>query len=177
VPKAESGAGMGIIKESKASTAAEHASRAAREGRTVFLYRFNVPATSSGWSGPISGAAEVIEAVERNGWQLSDFAYDRAQSDHGAVLLMFRRGPRRPAAPGPQSQAEIDPDWEMPPSQNEHQEQMPQRYYEPQPGGDYPPSAPRYDQQQAAPRVPAPWPQGPPGRPSGRHHDPRRQGY
>jgi hypothetical protein len=52
---------MGVIKESKAATAASHAKRSAGEGHTVLLYRFVIPSTSSGFSGPISGAAEVIE--------------------------------------------------------------------------------------------------------------------
>ena len=67
------------------------AARAVKEGRTVFLYRFNVPAMNSGYSEPISGAAEVIEGVEKQGWRFGDFAYDAKQSSHGAVLLLFRR--------------------------------------------------------------------------------------
>ncbi len=49
----------------------------------MLVYRFDVPATSSGFSGPISGAAEVIEAIERQGWLLDHFAFDRAQSKNG----------------------------------------------------------------------------------------------
>jgi len=41
---------MGLIKDVKAQTAGTDASRAAAERRTVFLYRFNAPATSSGFS-------------------------------------------------------------------------------------------------------------------------------
>jgi hypothetical protein len=84
---------MGIIKDAKAITASKHAGQARTEGRTVFLYRYNVPATSSGFSGPVEGAAEVIEAVEASGWVLCDMAYDGAQSKNGAALLLFR--PRR----------------------------------------------------------------------------------
>jgi hypothetical protein len=172
---------MGIIKESKASTAAQHASRAVREGRTVFLYRFNVAATSSGWSGPIAGAAEVIEAVERSGWQLNDFAYDGAQSQHGAVLMLFRRGPQQPPAPVPHPQGEIAPDRQIVASQNEYREQqIPQRpqYFEPPPApGGYPTPEPGFDGQHSQ-RTAAPWPQGPAqGRPNGRHHDPRQHDY
>jgi hypothetical protein len=82
---------MGLIKDTKTSTAAQHAARAAQEGRSIMLYRFNVPATSSGFSGPVSGAAEVVESIEQHGWQLSDMAYDGAQSKNGAVVLLFRR--------------------------------------------------------------------------------------
>ena len=82
---------MGLIKDVKTQSAGTDASSAAAEGRTVFLYRFNVPATSSGFSGPVSGAAEVIEGIEQSGWRLAQMAYDGAQSKNGAVMLLFRR--------------------------------------------------------------------------------------
>jgi hypothetical protein len=91
---------MGFIKDVKATTAASHAARARQESRTVFLYRHNVPATSSGFSGPITDAAEVIESIERTGWQLNQVAYDGHQSKNGAVLLLFRAARNQPP-PGP----------------------------------------------------------------------------
>lgn len=81
---------MGIIKDAKATTAAKYATAARAEGRTAFLYRYNVPATASGFSGPVEGAAEVIEAVEQAGWALWQIAYDGAQSKNGAALMLFR---------------------------------------------------------------------------------------
>jgi len=63
---------------------------AGEEGRTVLLYRYDVPSTSSDFS-PISGAAEVIESIERAGWHLSGMAYDGKQARNGAVVLLFRR--------------------------------------------------------------------------------------
>ena len=116
---------MGIIKRAKSGTAAAHAEVAAEQGRTVLLYRFNVPASSSGWSGPIAGAAEVIEAIEEYGWRLDNFAFDRAQSSNGGVLLLFRlaRQTRAPAPP-PQSQQMQPP---YPP-------RSPPRYEQPQDG-------------------------------------------
>jgi hypothetical protein len=84
---------MGFIKDAKANTAASHAARARQEGRTVLLYRQDIGIASSGLSGPISAAAEVIEAIESQGWLLHQFAYDEKQSRHGGVLLLFR--PRR----------------------------------------------------------------------------------
>ena len=92
---------MGFIKESKAATASSHAARSAQEGHSVLLYRFDVPSSSSGFSGPISGAAEVIEAIERQGWHLDHFGFDRAQSKNGAVLLLFRRASSPAPAPTP----------------------------------------------------------------------------
>jgi hypothetical protein len=167
---------MGIIKESKANTAGQHASRAAREGRTVFLYRFNVPSSSSGWSGPISGAAEVIEAIEKHGWQLGDFAYDRAQSENGAVLMLFRRA-SQPTAPSPEPLLQPEAILER---QMTHHSEWPQDLYRepvpqaPQhqvsaPSGGYPMPDVGYElpPEQHPQRG---WPQE---SPRGRHHDPR----
>ena len=52
---------MGFIKQAKAGAAGSHAARARDEGHSVLVYRYNVPATSSGFRGPLDGAAEVIE--------------------------------------------------------------------------------------------------------------------
>ena len=82
---------MGIIKETKVSVAHSEAARAVQEGRTAFVYRLNIPASSSGFSGSISGAAEVIESIEGNGWLLSNMAYDGRHSRNGALMLLFRR--------------------------------------------------------------------------------------
>jgi len=82
---------MGLVRDTKASTAAQHATRALHEGRTVLLYRQNVGANSSGVSGPVGDVAEVIEAIESQGWELTQMAYDEQQSRHGGVLLLFRR--------------------------------------------------------------------------------------
>jgi hypothetical protein len=82
---------MGRITDSKTSIAASHATRAIQEGRTILVYRYDVPATSSGLSGPISGAAEVIETIERAGWRLANMAHDGKQSRNGALVLLFRR--------------------------------------------------------------------------------------
>lgn len=82
---------MGIVKDAKANLARTEASRARTEGRAVFIYRCNVPAFGSGFSGSVSGAAEVIETIEAQGWSLADMAYDGAQSRNGALILLFRR--------------------------------------------------------------------------------------
>lgn len=82
---------MGFRTEAKSASAGTDAQRAASEGRSVFLYRYVVPATMPGFSGPVGGAAEVVEAVEAHGWRVADMAYDSAQSKNGAVLLLFRR--------------------------------------------------------------------------------------
>jgi hypothetical protein len=89
---------MGLVRDTKASAAAQHAARAAHEGRTVLLYRQNVGATSSGFSGPVGDVAEVIEAIESQGWELAQLAYDERRSRSGGVLLLFRAAPAAHAA-------------------------------------------------------------------------------
>lgn len=81
---------MGFVREAKANVARAEATRALSEGRTVFVYRCNVPTFSSGFSGSVSGAAEVIETIESQGWSLANMAYDEAQSRNGALVLLFR---------------------------------------------------------------------------------------
>ncbi|HEY5397841.1 MAG TPA: hypothetical protein VIL16_20835 [Trebonia sp.] len=110
---------MGFIKDTKVGSAVTDAARAIQEGRTVFLYRFNVPASNSSFSGPVSGAAEVIEGIERRGWRLAEMAYDGKQSTNGAVMLLFRLPPPMPAPEPPvhpQRQMEQQaPQWQTPP--------------------------------------------------------------
>jgi hypothetical protein len=80
---------VGFVKDIKSGAAAAEAARARQEGRSVFMYRFNVPVASPGLSGSVSGAAEVIEAIEGAGWVLEQMAFD-GQSKNGAALLLFR---------------------------------------------------------------------------------------
>lgn len=78
-------------KAAKAADARDFAMIAAQDGRGVMLYRFDIPASRSGWSGPIDDGSAVIDAVERVGWRLQHMAYDPRQSQNGALLLLFRR--------------------------------------------------------------------------------------
>jgi hypothetical protein len=82
---------MGIVKDAKANVARAEAARALSEGHAIFVYRCNVPAFGSGFSGSVSGAAEVIETIESQGWSLSNMAYGGAHSRYGALVLLFRR--------------------------------------------------------------------------------------
>jgi hypothetical protein len=59
----------------------------------------NVPATSSGFSGPVSGGAEVIESVERQGWRLSHMAYDLTCDMSPAMIITPASDMTRWAAP------------------------------------------------------------------------------
>ena len=84
-----------------ANFAAVDATRAIQEGRTVFVYRYNVPFSSSNFSGSVSGAAEVIETIEAKGWALTQMAYDERQSSNGSALMLFRRTNSAGAASAP----------------------------------------------------------------------------
>jgi hypothetical protein len=81
---------MGLVIDTEASAAAGQAARATREGRTVLLYRQHFPASVAGQPDPVGDLAEVIEAIESQGWALAQLAYDERKSRAGGVLLLFR---------------------------------------------------------------------------------------
>ncbi|UXY25017.1 hypothetical protein N8I84_42075 (plasmid) [Streptomyces cynarae] len=89
---------MGFIKDAKVESMKGHAQRAISEGRTVFVCRVNQGALQSNWSGPLSGVAEQIEAVEELGWQLDQANFSHDQKNHASAFLIFRR-PRGHAVP------------------------------------------------------------------------------
>jgi hypothetical protein len=76
---------MGIFTDVKATTAGKHAVRARDEGRTVLVFRVNMPRNTTEGT-PISGIAEQIEAVEAEGWRL-----DRLGDLDGKGVALFRR--------------------------------------------------------------------------------------
>ena len=83
---------MGFIKDAKADSIASHAQRAIEEGRTIFAPRLNSPRTAAGFSGPVSGWAEQIEAIEAAGWQLVNWtATDDAKGSPVGYPLFRRR--------------------------------------------------------------------------------------
>jgi hypothetical protein len=81
---------VGIVKRTKVSGATLEAERARAEGRTVFVYRFEMPHWGSSASGSVSGAAEVIEAIEEGGWRLTHIADSAGEGRRGAFVLVFR---------------------------------------------------------------------------------------
>jgi hypothetical protein len=79
----------GLIKQTKTTLAHDETTRARAEGRTVFVYNFNMPKFAEGaacLSGPLTGCAERIEAIESVGWVL-DKTIGR---DAAAFVLLFR---------------------------------------------------------------------------------------
>lgn len=82
---------MGFIKEAKANNMAGDAKRAAEEGRTVFVAQFRGAVSHSpSLSRPIGGVAEMIEAVEAEGWRVDQFTAF-PYKDNMTVAVMFRR--------------------------------------------------------------------------------------
>ena len=80
---------MGFVKDFKVSSALEDARRAAGENHSVFVYKFHMPKFDSAASSTVSGAAEVIEAIEQAGWTLQQFAMHNRW--RGEMVMVFRR--------------------------------------------------------------------------------------
>jgi hypothetical protein len=88
---------MGFIKQAKTVGAMQEAERARKEGRPVFVYRFEMPHWGSSQSGSVSGAADVIDAVEASGWALTNITGTAGEGNRGAFVMVFRPKGR----PGP----------------------------------------------------------------------------
>lgn len=82
---------MGFVKDTKASSMAASAARAIEEGHYVFVAQIRGPVSHSPkLSRAIPDAAEMIEAIERQGWALSKF--DSLVYDNNTTLVcLFRR--------------------------------------------------------------------------------------
>lgn len=83
---------MGFIKDVKAQTMSTHAQRALQEGRRVFVCRINHGMSAVGTSGPLSGVAEQIEAIEALGWRMDRCSFDHSSGRNVSAYLIFRRG-------------------------------------------------------------------------------------
>ena len=84
---------MGFIKETKSNQLTKEAQRAIEEGRTIFAPRLNTPMSSSGFTGSISGWAEMIEAIESCGWSLEHWAIAHDDRHRPGAYPVFRRRP------------------------------------------------------------------------------------
>ena len=80
---------MGFVNDIKASSAAEDAKRAARDGRSVFVYKLAMSILNNAVSSSVSTAAEVIEAIEQAGWTLQHFGINDRR--RGQMVMVFRR--------------------------------------------------------------------------------------
>jgi hypothetical protein len=90
-PASPKGSKMGFFKQTKANTLANYASRARQEGRSVFVAQFRgAMHNSPSMSHPISDVAEMIEAVEGEGWRMDQFT-SVPYKDNITVVALFRR--------------------------------------------------------------------------------------
>lgn len=81
---------MGIMKQAKADSLADEAARARREGRTVFAPMLNTPASHHGMTGAVPGWAEMIEAVEAQGWALYFWSIGQDNKGRPQAYPLFR---------------------------------------------------------------------------------------
>ena len=65
---------MGFIKDAKRDALGKEAAKAREEGRRYFTPKLNTPMTQHGLSGSIAGWAEMLEAIEDAGWELTSWA-------------------------------------------------------------------------------------------------------
>ena len=83
---------MGFMKEAKADTMRQHAGRAMQEGRQVLVVRIQTRFWSAGaFSGPMDDTAEMIEAIEGQGWHLDQMSYVMKKNDKPEGIYLFRR--------------------------------------------------------------------------------------
>lgn len=84
---------MGWIKDAKANMLSTEAARAREEGRAVFAPMLNTPITQSSsmqTSGAVSGWAEMIEAVEAEGWTMVHWSVAADQKGRPQAYPLFR---------------------------------------------------------------------------------------
>lgn len=81
---------MGLINSLKADTFGKDAARAREQGRTVFVARFIVRGDINAMSQSVSGAAEMVEATEAEGWTLQDMSWIQGGKDRAEGYFLFR---------------------------------------------------------------------------------------
>ncbi|MFD4569368.1 hypothetical protein ACFWOX_34025 [Streptomyces sp. NPDC058467] len=85
---------MGFINDSKANEAGKRARQARDNGDAVLVYKFIEANTNSKATAPMTGMADQIQAVEREGWMLSNMAASEGKALTGervALICLFRR--------------------------------------------------------------------------------------
>lgn len=92
---------MGFIKQAKADTIAKEAQDAFAAGRYFFAARLNWPATHHFLSGEVADWSMQIEAIERAGWVLSEWAVGHDKQGKPEAYPVFKRR-REQAARAPQ---------------------------------------------------------------------------
>ncbi|KFG08113.1 hypothetical protein [Streptomyces scabiei] len=85
---------MGFLNDAKAATAEQAAKKAYDEGRHVLTFKIIEANASHRSTGLMSGVGEQIEAIERQGWTLTNMAAAEGKAltgDRTALVCLFRR--------------------------------------------------------------------------------------
>lgn len=85
---------MGWLASAKGNEAGRQAREARDGGKGVLVYKFIEASGNSRLTGPMSGMAEQIEAIEAEGWALADMSAAQGKSlfsERVALVCMFRR--------------------------------------------------------------------------------------
>jgi hypothetical protein len=69
---------------------ATQAARARNEGNVVFAPLLGTPVTQGGLSGSVAGWAEMIQAIEAEGWLLADWTVAIDRSGRPQAFPLFR---------------------------------------------------------------------------------------
>ena len=85
---------MGFINNAKANEASRIAALAYTEGRRVLTFKIIEAGSSSRTTGLMPGVGEQIEAIESQGWTLSNMTAAEGKAftgDRTALICLFRR--------------------------------------------------------------------------------------
>ncbi|MGK4583469.1 hypothetical protein [Kitasatospora sp. HPMI-4] len=85
---------MGILNKAKGNSAGTEAREAFTRGDYVFVFKAIEANVKSMTTGPMPGMAEQIQAIEAEGWALTNMAAAESKVLSGeriALILMFRR--------------------------------------------------------------------------------------
>jgi hypothetical protein len=85
---------MGMVRNVKVQTIAKEAARAYGEGHYIFAARLNAPTRLGDMTGSVGDWAEMIEAIEAEGWALANWTVTDA-GKVGAYPLFRRRRDQR----------------------------------------------------------------------------------
>ncbi|MET8974421.1 hypothetical protein ABZX85_02275 [Streptomyces sp. NPDC004539] len=85
---------MGFINNAKANEATRTAAQAYTEGRQILTYKIIESSSSSRNTGLMPGVGEQIEAIESQGWTLTNLTAAEGKAftgDRTALICLFRR--------------------------------------------------------------------------------------
>ena len=83
---------MGFLNDAKSDMLKDEAKKATEKGRKVFTPFLNMPATQRNASSSIDAWAEMIEAVEAEGWTLAEWSVGLDAKGKPQAYPLFRRG-------------------------------------------------------------------------------------